>query len=106
MRFMIIVKSTPSTEAGKMPGPEIIAAVGRFNEELIDAGILLDAEGLHTSSKGARVARRNGKIVVTDGPFAEAKEVIGGFWIIQVKAATRPSSGPARCRWRRARSST
>jgi len=86
MRFMIIVKATPETEAGIMPSSELIAAMGKYNEDLIKAGVLLAGEGLHPSASGARVKRENGRIVVTDGPFSEAKELIAGFWLIQVKS--------------------
>jgi len=86
MRFMIIVKSPPDSEAGVMPKPEAFEAMGKFNEELIDAGVLLAAEGLHPSSKGARVTFKGGKHVVQDGPFAETKELIAGFWIITAKS--------------------
>ena len=85
MRFMIIVKASPESEAGVMPPSELIAAMGRYNETLIDAGILLGAEGLQASSKGARIKSEAGKIMVTDGPFAETKELLAGFWLIQVK---------------------
>ncbi len=86
MRFMIIVKSTPETEAGAMPKPEEFAAMGRFNEELINAGVLLAAEGLHPSSLGARVAFNGTARTVTDGPFSESKELIAGFWLITAKS--------------------
>jgi len=83
MRFMMIIKATPESEASAMPNSEDIAAMGRFNEELIAAGVMLAGEGLHSSAKGARVKKSGGKTVVTDGPFAEAKELVAGFWIIQ-----------------------
>lgn len=86
MRFMIIIKSTPESEAGVITGPEVFEAMGKFNEALIEAGVLLAADGLHPSSKGARVKSEGGKLVVQDGPFAESKELIAGFWIIQVKS--------------------
>ncbi|MEO8759081.1 MAG: YciI family protein [Devosia sp.] len=86
MRFMVIVKSNADSEAGKMPAPEDLAAMGRFNEELIDAGIMLAGEGLRASSLGAKLKfETKGKATVVDGPFAEAKELVGGFWIIQAK---------------------
>ena len=85
MRFMIIVKATPDSEAGVMPTSEQIAEMGRYNETLIDAGILLGSEGVQASSKGARVKFQGGNITVTDGPFAETKELLSGFWLIQVK---------------------
>ncbi len=86
MRFMIIVKANAESEAGIMPPSEAIAAMGRFNEELINAGVLLAAEGLAASSQGAKVKFKDGKSTVVDGPFAEAKELVAGFWIIQVKS--------------------
>lgn len=86
MRFMIMVKANKDTEAGVMPSGELIEAMGRFNEELISAGVLVAAEGLQASSKGARVKLEKGSFTVTDGPFAEAKELIAGFWIIDVKS--------------------
>lgn len=86
MRFMIIVKATPETEGGVMPKPEEFEAMGKFNEELINAGVLLAAEGLHPSSKGARVTFQSGKHVVKDGPFTETKELIAGFWLITAKS--------------------
>jgi hypothetical protein len=85
MRFMIIVKATADTEAGVMPGPEVFEAMGRFNEQLIEAGVLLAGEGLHPSREGARVTSKNGKLTVVDGPFAETKELIAGFWVISAK---------------------
>ena len=86
MRFMMIVKASTDSENGVMPGPEVFEAMGKFNEELIAAGVLLAAEGLHPSSKGARITLESGKHVIQDGPFAETKELIAGFWIIQVKS--------------------
>jgi hypothetical protein len=84
MRVMVIVKSNPESEAGALPTPEYIARMGAYNDELIAAGVMLDGGGLQSSAKGARVDIRNGKAVVTDGPFAETKELIGGYWIWQV----------------------
>jgi hypothetical protein len=80
MRFMIIVKGT---EPSPPPSSELLAAMGKFNDELIEAGVLLVAEGLQPSSSGAKVRKQAGKVVVQDGPFTEAKELIGGFWIIK-----------------------
>ena len=85
MRFMILVKATPESEAGVMPSSELIAAMGKFNETLIDAGVMLGGEGLQSSSKGARIKSTGGKVTVTDGPFAETKELLAGFWLIQTK---------------------
>lgn len=86
MRFMIIVKATADSEAGITPPPETFEAMGRFNEELINAGVLLAAEGLHPSNQGALVTSEGGRLVVKDGPFTEAKELIAGFWIISAKS--------------------
>jgi len=86
MKFMMIIKSDTKAEAGVMPSEALLVAMGKYNEELINAGVLLAADGLQASSKGARVRHANGKVTVTDGPFAEAKELIAGYWIIQVKS--------------------
>jgi len=86
MRFMAIVKANKDSEAGVMPSKELIAAMGKFNEEMVKAGVLLAAEGLHPSSKGARVKFSKGMRSVIDGPFTEAKELIAGFWLLQVKS--------------------
>jgi hypothetical protein len=80
------MKANEDTEAGVMPSTEILAAMGKFNEELVKAGVMLAGEGLHPTSKGARMKFADGKATVTDGPFTEAKELIAGFWIIQVKS--------------------
>lgn len=85
MRFMIIVKANADSEAGVMPTSEQIADMGKFNEDLIEAGVLLAGEGLQPSVKGKRVKLDGGKFVVKDGPFAETKELVAGFWIIDVK---------------------
>jgi hypothetical protein len=84
MRVMAIVKANEESEAGKMPNEELLAAMGKFNEELAEAGVMIGGEGLHPSSKGARVQFGGGERTVTDGPFAETKELIAGFWILQV----------------------
>ncbi|MGW2369899.1 YciI family protein [Streptomyces sp. NPDC001667] len=84
-RFMMIVKATEESEAGALPTKEMVAEMGKYNEQLVRAGALLAADGLKASSEGARVAFSDGKPTVTDGPFAETKELIAGFWIIQVK---------------------
>ena len=86
MRVMVIVKATPNSEAGVMPGEELLAAMGNYNEELVKAGVMLAGEGLHPSSKGKRVLWSRGKKTVVDGPFAETKELIAGFWLWQVKS--------------------
>src|SRR5438105_5357469 len=86
MRFMVIVKANKESEAGVMPSTEILAAMGKYNEELTKAGVMLAGEGLHPSSKGARVKFSGGKRTVTDGPFPETKELIAGYWIWRVKS--------------------
>ncbi|HEU0079973.1 MAG TPA: YciI family protein [Longimicrobiaceae bacterium] len=86
MKFMILVKASADSEAGVLPGTELLAEMGRYNEELVKAGVLLAGEGLHPSSKGARVRFSGSERTVIDGPFAETKELIAGFWIFQVKS--------------------
>ena len=87
MRFMMIVKENPESEAGQLPTPELIDAMNKYNEELAKAGALLDLSGLHPSSKGFRVRfTADGKRKIIDGPFAETKELIAGYWLIQVKS--------------------
>ena len=86
MKFMLMVKADKNTEAGVLPTAEDLATMGRFNEEMVKAGILLDGAGLQPSSKGAKVTFQNGKVHVTDGPFAETKELIAGYWVINVKS--------------------
>ena len=86
MRFMILVKANKETEAGIMPSTDILSKMGKFNEELVKAGVMLAGEGLHPSSKGARVKFEGTKRTVTDGPFAETKELVAGFWLWQVKS--------------------
>jgi len=86
MRFMVLVKANKDTEAGVMPSERALAEMGRFNEELVDAGVMLAGEGLHPSSKGARVKLTGGKPTVIDGPFAETRELIAGFWLWKVKS--------------------
>jgi len=86
MKFMMIVKANSDSEAGKLPGEELLTAMGKYNEELMKAGMLLDLSGLQPSSKGARIRISGGKRTVIDGPFAETKELIAGYWIIQVKS--------------------
>ena len=86
MKFMVLVKANKDTEAGVMPTLEELTEMGQFNEELVKAGVLLAGEGLHPSNKGARINYDSGKPVVVDGPFAETKELVAGFWLIQVKS--------------------
>ncbi|MDB5500054.1 MAG: hypothetical protein JWP28_4085 [Phenylobacterium sp.] len=86
MRVMVIVKASRESEAGALPNPELIEAMGAFNNELIAAGVMLDGGGLQSSAKGARVSLKRGKAMVTDGPFTETKELIAGYWVWQVKS--------------------
>jgi hypothetical protein len=86
MRVMVIVKASKSSEAGAMPDQELLTEMGKFNEELVKAGVLLAAEGLHASSKGKRMRFSGAKRTVIDGPFAESKELIAGFWLWQVRS--------------------
>src|SRR5947209_16699694 len=86
MRFMVIVKANKDSEAGVLPSTEILTAMGKFNEELVKAGVMLAGEGLHPSSKGVRVRFSGGKHTVIDGPFTETKELVAGFWLWQVKS--------------------
>ena len=97
MRFMIIVKATEDSEAGKMPSVELMTAMGKFNEELVNAGVLLAGEGVHPSSKGARIRYDGATRTVTDGPFAETKELIAGFWLLQVKSKEEAIEWMKRC---------
>lgn len=97
MRFMVIVKASKDSEAGKMPSTELLEAMGKYNEELVKAGIMLSGEGLHPSSKGARVRFSGDKRIVTDGPFTETKELIAGFWMWQVKSKEEAIEWVKRC---------
>ncbi len=85
MKFMVIVKATPESEAGVMPSAAIFEAMAKFNEQMIDAGVMIAGEGLQQSSKGARIRYSKGRYQVTDGPFTETKELVAGFWIIDVR---------------------
>src|SRR5262245_27220524 len=97
MRFMVIVKASKNSEAGLMPSEKLLAEMGKFNEELAKAGVLLSAEGLQASSKGARVRFSGEKRIVTDGPFAEAKELVAGFWLWQCKSLQEAIEWVKRC---------
>jgi hypothetical protein len=97
MKFMVIVKATKDSEAGVMPGTELLAAMGKYNEELVKAGIMQAGEGLHPSSKGARVRFSGAKRTVIDGPFAETKELIAGYWIWQCKSLAEAIEWAKRC---------
>jgi len=97
MRFMVMVKATKDSEAGKMPSRELLEAMGKYNEELAKAGILLAGEGLQPSSKGARVRFSGSKRTVVDGPFTETKELVAGFWLWKVKSKEEAIEWVKRC---------
>lgn len=97
MRFMVLVKATKDSEAGKMPSEELLAAMAKYNEELVKAGVMLDGNGLHPSSKGARVRFSGKQRTVIDGPFAETKELIAGYWIFQTKSLEEAIEWVKRC---------
>jgi hypothetical protein len=97
MRFMVIVKATKDSEAGVLPSQELITAMGKYNEELVKAGIMLAGDGLHPSSKGARVRFSGPKRTVIDGPFTETKELIAGYWLWQVKSLEEAIEWVKRC---------
>ena len=97
MRFIVMVKATKDSEAGVMPSEKLLADMGKFNEELVKAGIMLAAEGLQASSKGARVRFSGAKRTVVDGPFAETKELVAGFWLWQVKSKEEAIEWVKRC---------
>ncbi|QOY85572.1 YciI family protein [Paludibaculum fermentans] len=97
MRFMMIVKATPESEAGVMPSRELIEAMGRFNQEMLDAGVLLGGEGLQGSSKGARIVSSGGQKTVVDGPFPETKELIAGYWMLKVNSRDEAIQWALKC---------
>jgi hypothetical protein len=98
MRFMMMVKANADSEAGVMPSTELLEAMGKFNEEMVKAGVMLAGEGLHPSSKGARVRfSPGGKRTVIDGPFTETKELVAGYWLIQVKSKEEALAWAQRC---------
>lgn len=97
MRFMVIVKATPESEAGQMPDEKLLAAMGQYNEELVKAGVMKAGEGLHPSAKGARVKFSGSSRTVVDGPFAESKELIAGFWLWEVKSLDEAIEWVKRC---------
>ena len=97
MRFMVLVKASEDSEAGIMPTEEQLADMGKFNEEMVKAGVMLAGEGLHPSSKGARVKFSGSERTITDGPFTETKELIAGFWLIQVKSREEAIEWIKRC---------
>ncbi|KQW41575.1 MULTISPECIES: YciI family protein [Pseudomonas] len=97
MRFMVIVKASPESEAGEMPSEELLAAMGAYNEELVKAGVMLAGEGLHPSVEGVRVQFSGKERTVIDGPFAETKELIAGFWIFKVQSLQEAIDWVKRC---------
>ena len=97
MRFMVMVKATKDSEAGKMPSEELLSAMAKFNEEMVKAGVMLDGNGLQPSSKGARVRFSGDKRTVIDGPFTETKELVAGYWILQVKSKAEAIEWIKRC---------
>ena len=97
MRVMVIVKATKSSEAGEMPSEELLSAMGKYNEELVKAGVMLAGEGLHPSKAGKRVIFSGAKKTIVDGPFAETKELIAGFWLWQVKSMEEALEWARRC---------
>ena len=97
MRVMVMVKASTGSEAGEMPGPQLLEAMGRFNEELVRAGVMLAGEGLHPSSRGVRVRYSGSRRTVVDGPFAETKELVAGFWLWQVRSLEEAIEWARRC---------
>ncbi|MEO7036620.1 MAG: YciI family protein [Polyangiaceae bacterium] len=97
MRFMMIMFPSSNAEAGVLPDEKLLTEMGRFNEEMVKAGVLLAGEGLHPSSAGARVRFPNGKVQVSDGPFSETKDIVGGFWLIQAKSKEEAVVWASRC---------
>ncbi|WP_312917917.1 YciI family protein [Stutzerimonas kunmingensis] len=97
MRFMVMIKATPQTEAGEMPSEDVLTAMGRYNEDLANAGVLLGGEGLHASRKGARVRFSDGQCSVVDGPFAETRELIAGYWLFQTASLQETIDWIKRC---------
>ena len=97
MRFMVMIKANADSEAGVMPSQQLLAEMGKYNEELVRAGVMLAGEGLHPSSKGSRVRFSGSKRTVVDGPFPETKELVAGFWLIQVKSKEEAIEWVKRC---------
>ncbi|MFG3694989.1 YciI family protein [Stutzerimonas stutzeri] len=97
MRFMVMIKANQDTEAGVMPSEEVLAAMGQYNEELVNAGVMLGGEGLHPSSRGARVRFSDGQTSVVDGPFAETRELIAGYWLFQTGSLQETIDWVKRC---------
>lgn len=97
MRFMVMVKATKTSEAGQLPSTELLTEMGKFNEELVKAGMMLAGEGLQPSSKGTRIKFTGNKRIVVDGPFAETKELVAGFWILQARSKEEVIEWMKRC---------
>ena len=97
MRFMVMIKATKDSEAGVMPSEQLLAEMGKYNEELVKAGVMLAGEGLHPSSKGARVRFSGDKRTVIDGPFPDTKDLVAGFWLFQVKSKEEAIEWVKRC---------
>ena len=97
MRFMVIIKASKDSEAGKLPSEELLSAMAKFNEEMVKAGVMLDGNGLQPSAKGARIRFLGDKRTVIDGPFAETKELVAGYWILQVKSKAEAIEWMKRC---------
>jgi hypothetical protein len=97
MRFMVMVKATKDSEAGALPSTELLTAMGKFNEELVKAGVMLAGEGLHPTSRGVRVRFSGEKRTVIDGPFTETKELVAGFWLLQVRSKAEVIEWVKRC---------
>jgi hypothetical protein len=97
MRFIVLVKATKSSEAGVMPSERLLTEMGKYNEELVNAGVMLAGEGLHPSSKGKRVRFSDGQRTVIDGPFAETKELVAGYWLFQAKSMDEAVEWVKRC---------
>lgn len=97
MRFMVLVKATADSEAGKMPSEQLLAEMGKYNEQLVKAGVLLAGEGLHPSSKGVRVKFSGATRTVVDGPFAQTNELVAGFWLLDVKSKEEAIEWVKRC---------
>jgi hypothetical protein len=97
MRFIVMVKATAECEAGVLPSQQLLTEMGKFNEELVKAGVMLEGDGLHPSSKGARIKFSGSKRTVVDGPFAETKELVAGFWIWQVRSKEEAIEWAKRC---------
>lgn len=97
MRFIVMIKATPQSEAGEMPSGSVLTAMGQYNEELVNAGVMLGGEGLQPSSKGARVSFADGQCTVVDGPFTETKELVAGYWLFQTESLQQAIDWVKRC---------